>query len=54
MQPKPKVAAAGAAGALTILLVWAAGFFGVEVPAEVASAFTVLASFAAGYFKADA
>ena len=49
MTPQPKVVAGGVAGALTIVLVWAAGQFGVDVPAEVASAFTVLVSFAAGY-----
>lgn len=51
MTPQPKVVAGGVAGALTIVLVWLAGQFGVDVPAEVASAFTVLVSFAAGYLK---
>lgn len=53
MTPQPKVVAGGVAGALTIVLVWVAGQFGVDVPPEVASAFTVLVSFAAGYFKAE-
>ena len=53
MAPKPKVVAVGVAGSLTILLVWIAGLFGVEVPPEVASAFTVLVSFVAGYFKSE-
>jgi hypothetical protein len=52
MTPQPKVVAGGAAGAITVVLVWAAGFAGVEVPPEVASAVTVLISFAAGYLKA--
>lgn len=51
MKPQPKVAAAGAAGAVTIMLVWAAGLAGLDVPPEVASAFTVLISFAAGWLK---
>lgn len=51
MAPQPKVVAGGAAGALTILVVWIAGLYGLEVPPEVASAFTVLVSFAAGYLK---
>lgn len=47
----PKVAAGSLAGAVTILLVFAAEKLGLEVPAEVASAFTVILSFAAGYLK---
>lgn len=46
-----KVAAGGAAGAATIVLVWLAGLKGIEVPAEVASALTVLFSTAAGWVK---
>ncbi|WP_157001417.1 hypothetical protein [Agromyces laixinhei] len=48
--PDRKVAVGGAAGAVTILVVWLVSFAGVEVPAEVASAFTVLVTFAAAYF----
>ena len=51
MNINPKVQAAGAAGAITILLVWIVGLFGLEVPAEVASAFTTLVAFGAGYIK---
>lgn len=47
----PKVQAAGAAGAITVLLVWIAGMFGLDVPAEAASAFTVLISTVAAYIK---
>lgn len=53
MAPQPKVVAGGVAGALTIMLVWVAGLFGLDVPAEVASAFTVIVSFAAGYLKSQ-
>lgn len=52
MKPRPKVAAAGIAGACTVILVWLAGLAGVEVPSEVASALTALLAFAAGYLKA--
>jgi hypothetical protein len=48
----PKVAAGGIAGSVTILLVWIAGLFGLDVPAEVASAFTVIVGAGAGYLKA--
>ncbi len=51
MNVNPKVAAGGAAGAVTILLVWVAGIAGLDVPAEVASAVTVLISFVASYLK---
>lgn len=51
MAPQPKVIAGGAAGAVTVMAVWIAGMFGLDVPAEVASAFTVLVSFAASYLK---
>ena len=51
MAPQPKVAAGGIAGVLTILVVYAAGLAGLEVPGEVSSAFTVLVSFIAGYAK---
>lgn len=51
MKPQPKVVAGGVAGAVTIVAVWIAGYFGVAVPPEVASAITVLVSFAAGYVK---
>jgi hypothetical protein len=53
MAPRPKVAAAGAAGAVTVILVWVAGLFGLEVPSEVASAFTALIAFAAGYLRSE-
>ncbi len=51
--PQPKVAAAGIAGAITVLLVYVMGQFGIVVPAEVASALTVLVAFGAGYLKGE-
>jgi hypothetical protein len=50
-KPVKKVTAAGAAGAAVVIAVWVASFFGVHVPAEVASSATVLVSFGAGYLK---
>lgn len=49
--PYPKVQAAGVAGAFTVLVVFAAGKLGLDVPPEVASAFTTLVAFVAGYLK---
>lgn len=49
--PTSKVAAGGAAGALTVVLVWLLGALGVDMPPEVASALTVLLSTAAAYYK---
>lgn len=53
MKPQPKVAAAGIAGSVSLILVWAAGLAGLDVPPEVAAAFTAILSFAAGYLKAS-
>jgi biotin transporter BioY len=47
----PKVAAGSIAGGLSIIAVWVAGLFGLDVPPEVASAFTVVVSGTAGYLK---
>lgn len=49
MAPTTKVAAGGAAGALTVLLVWILGLLEVTVPPEVASAITVIISFITSY-----
>jgi putative flippase GtrA len=47
--PVPKVVAAGATGAVTIILVWLAGQAGIEIPPEVASSITTVCSFITGY-----
>ena len=47
--PTTKAAAGGAAGALTVLLVWILGLLHVTVPPEVASAITVIISFNTSY-----
>lgn len=49
----PKVLASGTAGAATVVLVWVASMFNVDVPPEVASAVTVLISTGAGWLKKD-
>lgn len=52
--PVPKIAAAGIAGALSVVVVWAAGqFTQVDIPPEVASAMTTIVSFIAGYLTRD-
>lgn len=53
LAPTSKVTAAGAGGALAIVLVWAAGLAGLDMPAEVAAAITVLVATAAGYLKTE-
>lgn len=50
-KPTAKVFAAGAAGAATIVAVWAVGLLGVDVPPEVAAAVTTLLATGAGYLK---
>jgi hypothetical protein len=51
MNVSPKVAAAGWAGAVSVVIVYIAGLFGLEIPAEVSSALTTLIAVTAGYFK---
>jgi len=48
--PVRKVAAGGAAGAVTAIIVWIlSAAFKIDIPPEIAAAITVLLSFAAGY-----
>lgn len=51
--PTTKVTAGGAAGAVTVVLVYILGLFDLTVPGEVGSALTVIFSFAAGYLVKD-
>lgn len=53
MTPTPKIAAAGGAGALALVLVWIAGLLGLDVPGTVEAAFALLISLGAGYLKSD-
>ena len=49
--PVRKVAAGGAAGAVTTIIVWIlSAAFKIDIPPEIAAAITVVLSFAAGYF----
>lgn len=47
--PARKVLSSGISGAVTTVLIWIAGEFGVEMPPEVATALVTLVVFAAGY-----
>ncbi len=48
--PVRKVAAGGAAGAITAIIVWIlSAAFKINIPPEIASAITVVLSFLAGY-----
>lgn len=51
MNLNPKAAAAGVAGAVTVLIVFMAAQLGVEIPADVAAALTTVIAFAAAYLK---
>ena len=53
--PVPKVAAAGIAGAITVILIFAVQLIwpDVEIPAPVSSAVTAIIAFAAGYIKSS-
>jgi hypothetical protein len=53
MRPSDKVLAGGTAGAATLVGVWIAGLFGLEVPVEVGIAISVLVSSAAGWVKKE-
>ncbi len=47
--PSTKIATASIAGSLTVLVVWVASLFGLEVPTVPATALTVLFTAGAGY-----
>lgn len=47
----PKIAAAGAAGAATTMIVFVAHELGLDVPPEVGAALTALIAMLAGYLK---
>ena len=51
MKPVPKVAAGGIAGAVSVLVIFAAQQFGVEIPGDVGAAIGVVVAFAASYLK---
>lgn len=49
LTPQPKIVAVGLTGAITVVLLWIIGQFGITVPAEIGSAITVLIATAGGY-----
>lgn len=51
--PKPKVAAAGGAGAAATLIVFIAGQFGLDITPEAAAAIATLLAFAGGYITKE-
>jgi hypothetical protein len=51
LAPESKVVAGAVAGAVSIILVWLAGLFGLEVPPEVAAAVTVVLGAGTAYLK---
>lgn len=51
LTPVAKVQAAGASGALAVVLVFVAGQLGLDVTAEVAAAVATLLAFVGGYLK---
>lgn len=52
-RPTDKITAAGAAGALTTIVVWVAGLAGLDVPPEIAAALTTVLVFFAGYLRSE-
>lgn len=53
-RPTQKVTASAAGGALGIIVAWALGQFGLDVPGEVGGAFSTVGAFTLGYFRRDA
>lgn len=53
LKPTEKVQAGGYAGAAAIVLLWAAGTAGIELPAEVAGAVTLLIAGAGAWIKTE-
>lgn len=52
-RPNRKMTAAGTSGAVAIVLVWVAGQFGIDMPAEVGAAFATVMALLAGYVRRD-
>lgn len=53
MTPTRKVGAGALAGAVTVILVWAIGLAGVDVPVAVAQAITVVLTFITAYMVSE-
>lgn len=54
LKPTKKVNGAAAGGALGLILAWALGQIGLDVPGEVGAAFSTALGFAGGYLRRDA
>jgi len=52
-KPTQKITAVSVGGASSILLIWIAGLFGVEITPEVAAAITMLVTVLSGYLTPD-
>ncbi len=53
-KPTPKIGAATLAGALSIILIYIVGLFGVDIPGGVGAAIATVFTAAAGYFMPEA
>lgn len=53
MTPTRKITATGVSGAVAVVIVWALGLLGADVPAEVAAAIATICAFGAGYATSD-
>ena len=53
LQPQPKVVAGGIGGSVAIVLVWALGQAGVNMPPEVAAAVSAILGFVAAYLTSN-
>jgi len=51
--PTRKVGIGAVAGAVSAILIWAVGRYGLAVPGEIGSAVTTVLTFAASYFVTD-
>ena len=51
--PNRKVTSGALAGALSVLVVWVVGLFGLDVPGEAGAALATVLAFATGYFVKD-
>lgn len=53
LAPTPKVAAAGAGGALAVVMVWMLSLVGISVPGEVGAAIATLGAYVAGWLRRE-
>ena len=53
LAPTPKVAAAGAGGALAVVMVWMLSLVGISAPGEVGAAIATLGAYVAGWLRRE-